>query len=223
MLGLILSLSLIVFAPPVEPPPTGAFDEAVARAHYEAFAFRYFNAEWGAEKANARFYKTAKKTLPPIEMTRWPVDAAHGVYANSAGKLRKFAWRAAGSEVWMKDRPETENKDVALGALIDLSYHYFDSFNEDIAPVYCAPAGEVSFAFQDAAACYFVIKAEYQEPGFWVALRELNGRVVIAGVLEHKTALEEPEKDRSLKPFLAAIEKQVAPRQAPKQLPGKAP
>gem|GEM_PF-3664385 len=193
------------------------FDEAAARTHYESFLFRYFAEDWGADKAQQRFKGTAKrKDLPVTTLDRWPVDTTVGVYANSPGKLGKFTWLAAQTTAWPKDRPESENKDVTLGALEDMSYHLMNGFNADIRPVYCAPANGISFAFKGAAACYVTVQAEYAEPGFWVALRELEGRVVIVGVLEQKRALEEPEKDRALKPFLAAIEKQLAPKNSPK-------
>jgi len=213
MLGLMLSLSLfVVSATPVEPPVAPSeFDWATAKAHYEAFLYRYFTEEWGAKPAKERFVETARKTLPTIDMPRWPIDPTHGVFANSPGQLRKFAWLAVGSSAWQKNRPDTENKEVTLGALAVMSYSFFDGFNEDVAPTYCAPVAKARDAFKGAAACYFVVKAEYQAPGFWVALREIDGRVVIAGVLEHKNALEAPENDSRLAPFLAAIEKELAP------------
>jgi hypothetical protein len=55
------------------------------------------------------------------------------------------------------------------------------------------------------------------------ALREVDGKVVIAGVLEHKEFMDEPEKDRRLKPLLDAIEKRVGSAPAPTTKPGKRP
>jgi hypothetical protein len=141
------------------------------------------------------------------------VDPVRGLYCNRASQLARFEWVAI-------DRTQAPLlqpfKEPSICALSDMSYHFFYGFKGHVAPDLCVERPATTAAWQGAAACYFSARAEYYNPGFWVALREVDGKVVIAGVLEHKEYMDEPEKDRRLQPFLDAIEKRFGTPPDPK-------
>jgi len=201
MLALSLILALVANAPPEAGAP--AWDPATAAAHHEAFVHRLLAAHWGEQETTERFRGAANKPRPVTNQAAFPIDKARGFYANTAKNRAKATWLGVGLEAW----PPDDVGAAKLGALFELDYHYEYGFNEDAAPVACVPAASPAQGYQGAAACYFAIKAEYFDPGFWVALRVVDGRVVLAGVLEHKHALEDPTKDRKLATFLGAIDK----------------
>ena len=207
-IALALVLALCTAAPSAAPP--SRWDERVAKAHHEAFLLGMLTAHWGEEKTRERFPDMAKKALPATTQVAFAIDPTRGVYTNTPTHRGKLAWRAVGLVAWPDD-----DASKLLGALAELDYHYEYGFNGDTAPALCVPARSASHGYLGAAACYFTIEAEYFEPGFWVALREVDGRVVVAGVLEHEVALEDPSKDRGLAAFLAAVDQKFAPSDKP--------
>lgn len=207
MLALALSLVFALLAG--APAPGGApdWEPATAAAHHEAFLYRMLAAHWGEPKTQERFRGAATKPRPATTQAAFPIDKVRGVYTNTPQHRATATWRAIGLEAW----PEDDVGANKLGALFELDYHFEYGFNDDTAPVACVPAASPAQGYHGAAACYFAIRSEYFEPGFWVALREVDGHVVVAGVFEHKVALEEPAKDRKLAAFLAAIDKKFTP------------
>lgn len=220
MLTLMLSTALYVLStPPTEPV---AFDETRAKAHYESFFYEHFMRDWPDDEERAKNLKgSANRQRPAVKVEPWPVDPSRGLYCNSADRLGRFGWVAIG-----RTEPPTQQpvQEPTICALSDMSYHFYYGFKGHVAPDLCVERPGTTAAWQGAAACYFSARAEYQNPGFWVALREVDGKVVVAGVLEHKEFMDEPEKDRRLKPFLDAIEKRFGPAPDPKApKPGKRP
>lgn len=193
--------------------PGDTFDEGRAIAEYEAFMFAYFAREWGPAEAAERFRTTADSGVKLAAMDAWPVDPVRGAWVNGGRSLSRYRWVGVGSEGWPGDDSIAEEK---FGAFVAMSYHFMHGFNDAIAPVTCVSRPDVSSAYLGAAACYFAVRAEYHEPGFWVALREVDGRVVVAGIAQHKRALESPEKDKKLTAFLKGIEKRFGPTPGPK-------
>lgn len=221
MLTLLISIALYALST----PPTGpaAFDQARARAHYESFFYDFLKSDWPADDSGINsMEKSAKRQRPPVKVSPWPIDSTRGLYCNSTARLTQFKWVAVGLD--KKPRPSPFS-DLDLCALSSMSNAFMWDFTDDIAPELCVERPGTHSAYQGAAACYFAVRsAEYSQAGFWVALREVDGKVVIAGILEHKEFMDEPEKDRRLKPFLDAIEKRFGPAPAPKTTkPGKQP
>lgn len=214
MLTLLISIALYAFSTPAS-QPAAVFDDARAKAHYESFLYDFLKRDWPADDTTINQMKvSAGRQRPPVKVSPWPIDSTRGVYCNSQARAN-LKWAAVGETERPKGRPYHE---LELCALSSLSRSYMYDFMDDVAPQLCVERSGTTAAFQGAAACYFWVQAEYRTPGFWVALREVDGEVVIAGVLEHKEFLDEPEKDRRLKPFLDAIEKRFGPKKA-----GKAP
>lgn len=205
-LTLSLTLALVTRAPPPE-ADTPAWDPQAAALHHEAFVHRLLAAHWGEQKTTERFRGAANKPRPETNQAPFPIDKARGFYANSAKSRAKPTWLGVGLEAW----PPDDVGATKLGALFELDYHFEYGFNEDAAPVTCLPEASPARGYRGAAACYFAIKAEYFDPGFWVALRQVGGQVVLAGVLMHKHALEDPAKEHRLAAFLGAIDKRFAP------------
>lgn len=198
---------------PAESSP--AFDEARAKAYYESFFYELFMRDWPDDDYRTNELRgSAARQRPVVTVAPWPTVPAHGIYCNDTARLRTFKWVAVG-----RTEPPTQQPDQKpyICALTDMSYTFYYGYRGHVAPDLCVARPGVTGAWQGAAACYFAAIAEYDNPGFWVALREVDGQVVIAGVLEHKEALEEPESDRRLKPFLAAIEKRFGPQPPPKE------
>ncbi len=213
MLTLLVSIALYAVSTPAPSAPT-TFDEARAKAHFESFFYDYFKRDWPTDDSSVNtMAKSASRQRPPVQTEPWPIDPTRGIYCNSQARLARFTWAAVGQTT----RPDAQPVQVPeVCALSEMSYHFMYGFKDHVAPDICVERPGVTGAYQGAAACYFSVMAEYFNPGFWVALREVDGKVVIAGVLEHKEALEEPEKDKRLKAFLDAIEKRFGPPPEPK-------
>lgn len=220
MLPLLLSIALFASSP--SPPEPAAFDEASARAHYESFFYELFMRDWPDDKErSSNLAVTARRQRPSVKLDPWPVDPTRGLYCNSSERLGRFAWVAIG-----RTEPPTQQpvQEPQICALSDMSHHFYYGFKDHVAPDLCVERKGTTGPWQGAAACYFSVRAEYYNPGFWVALRDVDGKVIIAGVLEHKEYMDEPEKDRRLKPFLDAIEKRFGPAPGPRKGgPGKRP
>ncbi len=214
MITLTLSIALFATSTPTPPPPT-AFDETRAKAHYESFFYDFLKRDWPADDSSYNTMEhSAKRPRPPVEVAPWPIDSTRGLYCNSTARLKQLKWVAVGLTQKPKERPFS---DLDLCALSSMSSSYMYDFRADIAPDLCLERPGTTGAFQGAAACYFSVRAaEYSHAGFWVALREVDGKVVVAGVLEHKEFMDEPETDRRLAPFLDAIEKRFGPAPTPK-------
>jgi hypothetical protein len=214
-----LLISVVLYAVSTPAPADLAFDEERAKRHYESFFYEFFKRDWGQQDSEQQLRKTTSRERPAMKLEAWPIDPARGAYCNASDKLGRFAWVGLGQSTWPTTRPAT---DLPCEALSDMSHSFMYGFKDHVAPDVCVERPGVTGGYQGAAACYFSVMAEYYNPSYWVALREVDGKVVIAGVLEHKEALEEPEKDKRLKPFLDAIEKRFGPPPEPKPAkPGK--
>lgn len=220
MLTLLFSIALFAISTPATQPGV-TFDEARAKAHYEAFIYTFLKSDWPADDTTLNQMKhSAARQRPDVKVSDWPIDPTRGVYCNTQARP-KLDWAMKGVTERPKGRPFHE---LELCSVSNLSSSYMYDFMNDVAPKLCVERPGSVGAYQGAAACYFWVQAEYRTPGFWVALREVDGKVVIAGVLEHKEFMDEPEKDRRLKPFLDAIEKRFGPAPDPKApKPGKRP
>jgi hypothetical protein len=175
---LTLSIAMILIQPAVQAPELApaAFDEAALKLDYEGFLLQWWkplNLETGPMVAFRERYQAYPKPLPDVAL--WPIDAARGVLVNDITKRAKeVAWQAV--DVVATPDPPPENFDWASIALVEEAW-------VGVTPKLCVPE-----------ACWFeshVVaprkKPVVNKPGIWIALRALDGRPIIAGILIYKS------------------------------------
>lgn len=174
MIALVWALLMCVCGPTLAAPaPT--FDQAPAKHLYEGFMIGWNK---GLELASYRALSAAHGPAP--EVGPWPIDPARGVLVNDVRtRPGSIAWELEGVDQPID--PPPANFDWVGIATVD------DTFLV-LTPKLCVPE-----------ACYFetprvgpVNKPIVKRPGFWLALREHGGRLIIAGILMHRTAPKEP-------------------------------
>lgn len=183
MIEIAWAILLCISEPALSAPvATATFDEVAAKHAYEGFLLVWFNPMDTERASNPAFRALHEAHGPLPRVSSWPIDPARGVLVNDL-HVRP------GRVLWEMEReenpvdPPPNNFDWINISLIDENF-------AALVPKLCVPD-----------ACYFesprvapIKKPLVKKPGIWLALRELNGQLIIAGILIHKTAPKEPLK-----------------------------